>query len=66
MNNVQSIIKSLRKEGLTQTEIARKIRAPQARISRWESGDVPRSADDALALNQLLVNVLNPPQTEAT
>jgi transcriptional regulator with XRE-family HTH domain len=48
------IIKQLRAQKLTQTEIARRTGIPQPRISRWESGDVPHAVDDALRLATLL------------
>lgn len=44
---------SLRKAGLSQTEIAKRTGIPQPRLSRWESGDVPAGADDALRLKAL-------------
>lgn len=52
--NTQTIIKRLRAKGLSQSEIGRLIGAPQPRISRWEAGEVPDSADDALKLADLL------------
>lgn len=57
MLTTQSIILELRKRGLTQTEIAKKTGIPQPRICRWEAGDVPKSVDDAFALNRLLDKV---------
>lgn len=53
MKTVQQIIKELRKLGYTQTRIAAYINAPQARISRWESGVSP-VLNDALKLRDLL------------
>lgn len=38
---------------MTQTEIAKQSGVPQCRISRWEKGDVPKAADDALKLADL-------------
>jgi DNA-binding transcriptional regulator YiaG len=53
--STQSIIKELRADfAMSQTEIAAAIKAPQPRISRWENGDIPPAADDALALLNLL------------
>lgn len=57
MLNTQSIILELRNSGLTQTEIAQKTGIPQPRICRWESGDAPKSVDDALVLNKLLLDL---------
>lgn len=53
--DTQQIIAALRQEfGLSQTEIASRLKIPQPRISRWENGEVPTAADDALALSRLL------------
>lgn len=53
--DTQQIIAALRQEfGLSQTEIASRLKIPQPRISRWENGEVPAAADDALALSRLL------------
>lgn len=53
--DTQQIIAALRHEfGLSQTEIASRLKIPQPRISRWEGGEVPSAADDALALSRLL------------
>jgi len=46
-------IQILRNAGFTQTEIAKKSGVPQCRISRWERGEVPRAAEDALKLAEL-------------
>lgn len=61
MDTVQSIILRLRAAGLSQSEIARRLRndaqgrgVPQGRISRWEKGEAPKSVDDALRLAALL------------
>lgn len=53
MHSTADLIKSLRAKGLTQSEISRRTRIPQPRISRWERGDAPESADDALRLHAL-------------
>lgn len=47
------ILKRLRSAGLTQTEISRRTGIPQPRLSRWEAGEVPDAADDALRLAAL-------------
>lgn len=53
--DTQQIIAALRKEfGLSQTEIATRLKIPQPRISRWEGGEAPPAADDALKLARLL------------
>lgn len=46
----QALIKRLRALGLSQSEIARRSRIPQPRLSRWENGEVAAGADDALRL----------------
>lgn len=56
MNSTQAIILELRKT-LSQSEIARRIGMPQPRVSRWEAGEVPTGADDALKLAALLREV---------
>lgn len=53
MSKTSENIQSLRKAGMTQTEIAKQSGVPQCRISRWEKGDVPKAADDALKLADL-------------
>lgn len=53
MNSVLDILKGLRAAGLSQSEIARRTGIPQPRLSRWEAGEVPASADDALQLQRL-------------
>lgn len=57
MSTTQDIIRQLRATGLSQSEIARRIGMPQPRVSRWEAGEVPTGADDALKLAQLLREV---------
>lgn len=54
MSSTTELIKRLRERGMTQTEISRRTGIPQPRLSRWESGDVPDSADDALRLAALV------------
>jgi transcriptional regulator with XRE-family HTH domain len=53
MHSTQQIIKSLRQRGLSQSEISRRTGIPQPRVSRWEGGSAPDSADDALKLARL-------------
>jgi len=53
MNKISTMIKAMREAGLSQSEISRRTRIPQPRLSRWESGDVPNSASDALKLKVL-------------
>ncbi len=53
MKSVLDILRGLRAAGLSQSEIARRTGIPQPRLSRWEAGDVPGSADDALELQRL-------------
>ncbi|HCJ50839.1 MAG TPA: hypothetical protein DHV67_03140 [Gallionella sp.] len=50
----QSNIKTLRARGWSQSRISRETHIPQPRLSRWESGDVPGAADDALRLAALV------------
>lgn len=57
MSTTQDIIRQLRAAGMSQSEIARRIGMPQPRVSRWEAGEVPTGADDALKLAQLLREV---------
>lgn len=53
MSDTTSIIKRLRAAGLSQSEISRRTGIPQPRLSRWEAGEVPEAADDALKLAKL-------------
>lgn len=57
MSATTELILSLRRLGLSQSEIARRTRIPQPRVSRWEGGEAPASADDALKLQALLAEV---------
>lgn len=50
---------------LSQSEISRRTGIPQPRISRWESGDAPDSADDALKLQALHRELLGTDPAEA-
>ena len=54
MSNTTELILALRAMGLSQTAIARLTGIPQPRLSRWEAGEVPDSANDALKLRELV------------
>ena len=56
MDKIQDAIKSLRRT-LSQSEIARRTGIAQHKISRWESGDIPAGASDALKLIKLAKEV---------
>lgn len=56
MSETTDLIKRLRERGMSQTEISRRTGIPQPRLSRWEAGEVPDSADDALKLAALVAN----------
>lgn len=58
MSETTDLIKHLRGRGLSQSEISRLSGIPQPRLSRWESGEVPASADDALKLAALVAGGL--------
>lgn len=62
MNTTISILKGLRSIPMTQTQISRLTGIPQARISRWEAGQVPVGADDVLKLQSLLQSQLSNPE----
>jgi transcriptional regulator with XRE-family HTH domain len=53
-STTQTNIKTLRARGWSQSRISRVTGIPQPRLSRWESGDVPDAADDALRLAALV------------
>jgi transcriptional regulator with XRE-family HTH domain len=57
MSETTSLIKRLRDRKLSQTEISRRTGIPQPRLSRWENGDAPDAADDALRLAALVAEV---------
>ncbi|QBH18640.1 XRE family transcriptional regulator [Alcaligenes faecalis] len=57
MRTTHGILKELRAAGWSQSAIARKTGIPQPRLSRWQSGQVPDGADDALRLAALLDEV---------
>lgn len=52
--DLQTIVLTLRRFGLSQNEIARQTGIPQPRLSRWEAGEYPSSADDAIRLLDLM------------
>lgn len=54
MSKTTDLILILRKRGLSQTDISKRTGIPQPRISRWQSGEVPAGADDALRLAELV------------
>lgn len=56
MEKIQDAIQSLRRT-LSQSEIARRTGIAQHKISRWESGDIPAGASDALKLVKLAKEV---------
>ncbi len=51
--SITELIGRLIARGLTQAEIARRTGIPQPRLSRWQSGEAPAGADDALKLVRL-------------
>lgn len=54
MSATTALILALRNTAkLSQSEISRRTGIPQPRISRWEAGEAPDSADDALKLHKL-------------
>lgn len=69
MSATTDLVLSLRAAGLSQSEISRRTGIPQPRLSRWERGDAPTGADDALKLLELaksvLPGVIAAPATEA-
>lgn len=52
MEQITEAIKLLRRT-LSQSEISRRTGIAQSKISRWEAGDVPAGATDALRLVDL-------------
>lgn len=50
MSQTTALIKRIRDSGLSQAEIARRTGIPQPRLSRWENGEAPETADDVLTL----------------
>jgi transcriptional regulator with XRE-family HTH domain len=56
MSKTIDIIRRLRALPMTQAEISRKTGIPQPRVCRWEAGNIPVGADDALRLQDLLID----------
>lgn len=54
MSETTNLIKRLTEAGLSQSEISRRTGIPQPRLSRWENGEAPVGADDALKLFRLV------------
>jgi predicted XRE-type DNA-binding protein len=54
MSETRELILTLRRRRLSQTRIAELTGIPQPRLSRWENGEVPDAADDALKLAALV------------
>ena len=65
MDKIHDAIQSLRRT-LSQSEIARRTGIAQSKISRWESGDVPAGAADALKLVALAKKVEAKPRKPKT
>lgn len=65
MSPTTELIRGLRSLGLSQSEIARRTQIPQPRISRWERGEAPDSADDALKLRDLHAELSTKPGAPA-
>lgn len=66
MSKTIDILRRLRALPLTQAEISRRTGIPQPRICRWEAGNIPVGADDALRLAELLAtSEPNPPPAPA-
>lgn len=59
MSATTELIRALRATGLTQSAIAHRTGIPQPRLSRWENGEAPDSADDALKLHALHAELIN-------
>jgi len=57
MSATSDLLQRLLSRGLTQVAISRRTGIPQPRLSRWAAGDAANSADDALKLQQLEVDL---------
>jgi predicted XRE-type DNA-binding protein len=57
MLSTSEVIRALLERGLRQAQIARRVGVPQSRLSKWQAGEIPRAADDALKLRSLLEEV---------
>jgi transcriptional regulator with XRE-family HTH domain len=64
MSSTHELLKRLRAMGLSQSEIARRTGIAQPKLSRWESGEVPDSADHALKLLKLVTELGTPAPQE--
>jgi transcriptional regulator with XRE-family HTH domain len=53
MSTTTDLLKRLRARKLSQAEIQRRTGIPQPRLSKWEKGEAPVGADDALKLAAL-------------
>lgn len=53
MSQTTELIRRLIATGLSQIEISRRTGIPQPRLSRWQAGETPDAADDALTLARL-------------
>lgn len=58
MSATTDLLLKLRGAKLSQSEISRRTGIPQPRLSRWERGEAPTGADDALKLLELARSVL--------
>lgn len=67
MSATTDLILALRNTAkLSQSEISRRTGIPQPRISRWEAGEAPDAADDALKLRALHEQLIGTPGAPAT
>lgn len=62
MSQTTELIQRLIARGLSQIEIARRTGIPQPRLSRWQKGETPDAADDALTLQQLEAELITAEQ----
>lgn len=53
MTTTEAIIRGLLDRGLKQAEIVRITGIPQSRLSKWQSGEAGKAADDAIKLAHL-------------
>lgn len=65
MEQIHDAIRKLRLT-MSQSEIARQTGIAQSKISRWEAGDVPAGASDALKLLELANKKLKPRRAKPT
>jgi transcriptional regulator with XRE-family HTH domain len=57
MSSTLELLKRLRGMKLSQSEISRRTGIAQPKLSRWEAGEVPDSADHALKLLKLVTEL---------